>query len=60
MPDDAPRPGDDGCDVSYPQLGIPHDAPDFDCHEMGDADFDVLAPDWHQLDEDGDGLGYGD
>jgi hypothetical protein len=60
MRDDAPRPGDEGCDASYPQLCIPHDAPDFDCHEMGVAGFEVLAPDRHQLDEDGDGLGCED
>ena len=57
MPADAPTPGDEVCDPSYPQLCIPHDAEDLDCHEMGVAGFEVLAPDRHALDDDGDGLG---
>jgi len=57
MPADAPAPGDEGCDPSYPQLCIPHDAEDLDCHEMGVVGFTVLAPDPHALDDDGDGLG---
>jgi len=57
MPADAPAPGDKGCDPSYPQLCIPHDAVDLDCHEMGVAGFTVLTPDRHALDDDGDGLG---
>jgi len=57
MPADAPAPGDPSCDPSYPQLCIPHDADDLDCREMGVARFEVLAPDRHALDEDGDGLG---
>ena len=57
MPADAPAPGDEACDPSCPQLCIPHDAEDLDCHEMGVAGFTVLAPDPHALDDDGDGLG---
>jgi len=57
MPADAPAPGDEGCDPSYPQLCIPRDAGELDCHEMGVAGFTVLAPDRHALDDDGDGLG---
>lgn len=57
MPADAPAPGGEGCDPSYPQLCIPRDADELDCHEMGVAGFTVLAPDRHALDDDGDGLG---
>lgn len=57
MPADVPAPGAEGCDPSYPQLCIPHDAEELDCHEMGVAGFTVLAPDRHALDDDGDGLG---
>ena len=57
MPADAPAPGGEGCDPSYPQLCIPRDADDLDCHEMGVAGFTVLAPDRHALDDDADGLG---
>lgn len=57
VPADAPAPGDPACDPSYPQLCIPCGAEDLDCHEMGVAGFEVLAPDRHALDHDRGGLG---
>lgn len=63
-PEAAGQPQEQECDPSYPDVCIPPDADDYDC-EGGSGDgpnyiegpLQVLPPDPHDLDPDGDGLG---
>ncbi len=59
-PRPTPRPtaepaGD--CDPSYPGVCIPPPPPDLDCGDIVYRRFDVLPPDPHNFDGDGDGIG---
>jgi micrococcal nuclease len=53
--DSAPPPTD--CDPSYPDVCIPSPPPDLDCADITYRDFQVLPPDPHRFDGDGDGIG---
>jgi hypothetical protein len=48
---------DNNCDPSYPDVCISPPPPDLDCGDISDTDFTVLAPDPHELDSEGDGIG---
>ena len=54
-------PGDgqvgDNCSPYYPTLCIPPLPPDLDCFDISGVNFQVLQPDPHRLDGDGDGIG---
>lgn len=45
------------CDPSYPTVCIPPPPPDLDCSEIGFRRFQVLPPDPHRFDSNGDGVG---
>ena len=45
------------CDPSYPTVCIPSPAPDLDCGDIQYRRFEVLPPDPHRFDGDGDGFG---
>jgi hypothetical protein len=45
------------CDPSYPGVCIPPPPPDLDCKDVPYRRFQVLAPDPHKFDRDGDGIG---
>jgi hypothetical protein len=45
------------CDPSYPGVCIPPAPPDLDCKDVTDRRFQVLPPDPHNFDRDGDGIG---
>lgn len=45
------------CDPSYPGVCIPPYPPDLNCGDVSDKRFDVLPPDPHGFDGDGDGIG---
>lgn len=45
------------CDPSYPGVCIPPDPPDLNCGDVSDKRFEVLPPDPHGFDGDGDGIG---
>ena len=45
-----------GCDPSYPDICLPT-SPDVNCGDISDKRFQVLPPDPHGLDTDGDGIG---
>jgi micrococcal nuclease len=45
------------CDPAYPTVCIPSPPPDLNCPDVGYTDFTVLAPDPHNFDGDGDGIG---
>jgi hypothetical protein len=45
------------CDPAYPTVCIPPPPPDLDCGDIPYRRFDVLAPDPHDLDREGDGIG---
>ena len=45
------------CDPSYPGVCIPPAPPDLDCKDVTDRRFQVLQPDPHNFDRDGDGIG---
>jgi micrococcal nuclease len=49
--------GRDECDPAYPDVCIPPLPPDLDCAEVSYTDFEVLAPDPHGFDGDGNGIG---
>ncbi len=54
----APQPPvDAGCDPSYPGVCIPPFPPDLDCGQIGFRRFQVVPPDPHGFDGDGDGVG---
>jgi micrococcal nuclease len=50
-------PSDAACDPSYPTVCIPPPPPDLDCGEIQFWRFQVLPPDPHLFDLDGDGVG---
>lgn len=45
------------CDPAYPTVCIPSPPPDLDCGDIGYKQFQVLPPDPHNFDRDGDGIG---
>lgn len=45
------------CDPAYPEVCIPPGPPDLNCDEIPYANFEVLWPDPHNLDADGNGIG---
>jgi hypothetical protein len=45
------------CDSSYPTVCIPPAPPDLDCGDIPYDNFQVLPPDPHNFDREGDGLG---
>ena len=45
------------CDSSYPDACIPSYPPDLNCGDISDKRFEVLSPDPHGFDRDGDGIG---
>jgi micrococcal nuclease len=45
------------CDPSYPTVCIPPPPPDLDCADITFRRFEVLPPDPHRFDGDGDGIG---
>jgi micrococcal nuclease len=45
------------CDPAYPTVCIPRPPPDLDCKDVPYKRFQVLAPDPHRFDGDGDGIG---
>ena len=45
------------CDPSYPGVCIPPPPPDLDCADVPYQNFEVLPPDPHGFDGDGDGIG---
>jgi hypothetical protein len=49
--------GTGNCDPSYPGVCIPPPPPDLDCKDIPYRRFQVLAPDPHNFDNDGDGIG---
>jgi hypothetical protein len=55
-PPPAP-PGAGGCDPAYPGVCIPSPPPDLDCGQITQRRFQVLPPDPHRFDGDGDGIG---
>jgi len=46
-----------GCDPSYPDVCIAPPPPDLDCGEIPHRRFQVLPPDPHRFDGNGDGVG---
>ena len=45
------------CDPSYPTVCIHRPPPDLDCTDFRHRNFEVLPPDPHGFDEDGNGIG---
>jgi hypothetical protein len=45
------------CDSSYPDTCIPSPPPNLNCGDISDKRFEVLSPDPHGFDRDGDGIG---
>ena len=45
------------CDSSYPDACIPSPPPNLNCGDISDKRFEVLPPDPHGFDRDGDGIG---
>ena len=45
------------CDSSYPDACIPSPPPNLNCGDISDKRFEVLSPDPHGFDRDGDGIG---
>jgi micrococcal nuclease len=45
------------CDSSYPDTCIPSPPPNLNCGDISDKRFEVLSPDPHGFDRDGDGVG---
>lgn len=52
-----PPPVDGPCASSYPEVCLPNTPPKLDCRHIPFRDFQVLSPDPHGLDPDGDGVG---
>ena len=46
-----------GCDPAYPDVCIPPPPPDLDCGDITFRRFEVLPPDPHNFDGDGNGIG---
>lgn len=53
----TPTTASGNCDPAYPDVCIPSPPPDLDCSDIPYRDFKVLAPDPHNFDRDGDGIG---
>lgn len=49
--------GGAACDPAYPDACIPPPPPDLDCGDVAARSFQVLAPDPHRFDSNGDGIG---
>jgi len=49
--------GGSKCDKSYPTVCIPPPPPDLDCGDITFTNFEVVPPDDHGFDGDGDGVG---
>ncbi len=49
--------GGSDCDPAYPTVCIPSPPPDLDCPDISYRNFEVLPPDPHHFDGDGDGVG---
>jgi micrococcal nuclease len=52
-----PSRGGSNCDPAYPTVCIPSPPPDLDCKDISFRRFQVLPPDPHHFDGDGDGIG---
>lgn len=52
-----PAAADQNCDPAYPTVCIPPPPPDLDCKDITFRRFQVLPPDPHHFDRDGDGVG---
>ncbi len=50
-------PSNEKCDPSYPKVCIPPPPPDLDCPDIPYDNFQVLPPDPHRFDRDGNGIG---
>jgi hypothetical protein len=48
---------DQSCDSSYPNICIVSPPPDLNCDDISDKNFEVVSPDPHGFDRDGDGKG---
>ncbi len=48
------------CDPAYPGVCLPLSPPDLDCAQITASEFQVIAPDPHRFDGDGDGVGCED
>ncbi len=57
IPPAAPTPAAGTCDSAYPAVCIPPAPPDLDCGDITFRRFEVLPPDPHRFDGDGNGLG---
>jgi hypothetical protein len=44
------------CDASYPDVCIAPPPPDLNCDDIADKDFQVVPPDPHGFDREGDGI----
>ncbi len=56
-PPPPPPPPPEDCDPAYPDVCIPSPPPDLDCADIPYRRFQVLPPDPHRFDGDGDGIG---
>jgi micrococcal nuclease len=56
-PPPPPPPPPGNCDPAYPDVCIAPPPPDLDCGQISFRNFRVLAPDPHNFDGDGDGIG---
>ncbi len=56
-PPPPPLPPQEECDPAYPTVCIPSPPPDLDCGDIPYTNFEVLPPDPHNFDGDGDGIG---
>jgi micrococcal nuclease len=54
--DFEPTPEGDNCDPAYPGVCIPPPPPDLNCSGITERRFQVLPPDPHHFDTDGDGV----
>jgi micrococcal nuclease len=55
--DSQPTTQTSNCSPAYPGVCIPPGPPDLDCGDISDRRFQVVAPDPHGFDRDGDGVG---
>ena len=56
-PPPPPQPPAEACDPAYPTVCVPSPPPDLDCADIPHPNFEVLLPDPHNFDGDGDGIG---
>jgi hypothetical protein len=57
IPQQPPAPEAPACDPAYPDFCIPSPPPDLDCTDVTGENFQVLPPDPHGFDGDGNGIG---